>query len=228
MPGAVSGDGDAPLHLLQSTMLTELVPCSLPGRCLGISVLWPEDTQAWLWAVCPCTELVRGHSQTWGRSSQRTPPCLRARQRLWCWSGAGRACSASPPAQGAQQGQDPPSPWQSRRVLGRRGAILKSTAEPALCPTSARVRATGKQPRAQTQPLAASIFPNSLFPAVPRSCSTTTSHVPLSGLAQPRCPVAPQGPLGPAGMWPSAERKIRFGCHLPSQERKNLSNKTRF
>lgn len=52
--------------------------------------------------------------------------------------------------------------------------------------------------------------------------------MPSRGSAQLRHPVAPRGPLGPTGTCPTVERKIRFGCHLPSQERKNLSNKTPF
>lgn len=142
---------------------------SLPKECLGRCVPWSDSAQGWPRAVCPRAGLVHSHGGACSGSSQRTPPCLPAPQRLRRWSGAGQACSASPAAQGAQRGRDPPSPWQSRRVLGRRGAILKSTAEPAPCPTSARVQATGKQPRAQTQPLAASIFHGSIFTAVPRS-----------------------------------------------------------
>ena len=38
----------------------------------------------------------------------------------------------------------------------------------------------------------------------------------------------PPGPLGATGTCPSLERKIRFGCYLPAQERKILSSKTCF
>ena len=38
----------------------------------------------------------------------------------------------------------------------------------------------------------------------------------------------PPGPLGATGTCPSLERKIRFGCYLPTQERKILSSKTCF
>lgn len=186
----------------------------------------PLTRQCWGWpaAVCPFAR-----AQPWPgvrQKQQHTPPCLPALQRLRCWSGAGRACSASPAAQGAQRGRDPPSPWQSRRVLGTRGAVLISTAEPDPCLISACVQATGKQPQAQTQPLTASIFLGSIFPAAIPRCQR--SQVPSRVSAQQLCPVALRGPLGCTGVCPSMERKIRFGCNLPSQERKNLSNKTRF
>lgn len=86
-----------------------------------------------------------------------------------------------------------------------------------------------RQTASSTNPTSCSLhFPGSIFPAVPQSCSAATSHVPVRGSAQPRHPLGPHGPLSTTGTCPSVERKIRFGCHLPSQERKNLSNKTRF
>lgn len=159
---------------------------------------------------------MHGHGQACGRHSQHTAPCLAALPQLQRWRGAGQACSTSPAAQGARWGKDPPSPWQSRRVLGRQSSILKSTAKPAPCPTSARVLATGKQPRAQTQPLVASIFPGSIFPDMPQSRSTTASHV------SAQCGV----PWPPGTSWPhwhvsqrGKENKVRMSPPQPRVEK---------
>lgn len=51
--GAMLGDEDAPVHLLQGTGLLGLEPSSLPGGCQEISVPWLDGAQSCPLAACP-------------------------------------------------------------------------------------------------------------------------------------------------------------------------------
>lgn len=85
-----------------------------------------------------------------------------------------------------------------------------------------RLQANSPKPRHHLR-----LLPFSPAPFVPLRLGATGGEG-LGAAAPSRGSSGPWGPLGAAGTCPGVERKIRFGCHLPSRERKILSSKTPF